>query len=199
MFNILNRQGWYRHHLRSKEGSPLHTLWFLAWQKGQWEPLWSTPDTNTQHHPSYSSHPRRAFPDLCQVIQTLFLNLLRSPYFWTIEQLRQAWTPAIQKSIISWLWWSACPLCLLNYSQSDRQNAQNLHEALGSWEYRGYKKRAVLSLAGKYFLENDYVCTLYIKARPDKWKQALSPAYDSLWLPNGWGLCRSWLVSINAA
>ena len=140
MFNILNRQGWYRHHLRSKEGSPLHTLWFLAWQKGQWEPLWSTPDTNTQHHPSYSSHPRRAFPDLCQVIQTLFLNLLRSPYFWTIEQLRQAWTPAIQKSIISWLWWSACPLCLLNYSQSDRQNAQNLHEPLASWEYIGYNK-----------------------------------------------------------
>ena len=60
----------------------------------------------------------------------------RSPYFWAIEQLRQA----IQKSIISWLWWSACPLCLLNYSQSDRQNAQNLHEALASWEYRGYKK-----------------------------------------------------------
>ena len=117
----------------------------------------------------------------------------RSPYFWAIEQLRQA----IQKSIISWLWWSACPLCLLNYSQSDRQNAQNLHEALASWEYRGYKKRAVLSLAGKYFLENDYI---YIKARPDKWKQALSPAYDSLWLPNScWGLCRSWLVSINAA
>ena len=98
MFNILNRQGWYRHHLRSKEGSPLHTLWFLAWQKGQWEPLWSTPDTNTQHHPSYSSHPRRAFPDLCQVIQTLFLNLLEDhlifgPYSNDVKQSKSPLYP----------------------------------------------------------------------------------------------------------